>query len=113
MKESHLLYRNVVTKTERPLLERKLRFTVAATKGEYWKNQVEAVKSSSGVCKLMGWRNLKKTETPPPLYNFHLILDPAERACISRDSLLARHQATDDLSPGLLIENPGSREKRG
>ncbi|KAI0996171.1 hypothetical protein K3495_g12008 [Podosphaera aphanis] len=72
--------------------------TISAAKKEYQARRVEAITTPAEIYKLMRSSKPKQVETPPPLkHNGILITNPAERAIILRDALLARHQASDDL----------------
>ena len=81
------------------------RATVASAKREYWKIQVESMKSSSEIFKLVRWAHPRHAKIPPPiLHEGQFVSDQAERAKTPRDCLLLRHSATDDLDPCLLQE---------
>ena len=71
----------------------------------YWKGQIEQVRSPAGAFKLMRWRGASRLESTALSFEGKYITDQAERANILRDSLLARHQADDDLPPCALSGN--------
>ena len=76
-----------------------LRTTVATAKRNYWKIQVEQATSPAGAFKLMRWGGAGQLEAVPLSYEGKYVTNQLERANILRDSLLARHQAADDLPP--------------
>nr|ABW72065.1 TE1b [Blumeria hordei] len=90
----------VVTPEQRWVHAEKLRSTLRAAKKEHQTRQVEAITTPTAEFKLMRSAEPRQASSPPPLnHDGKMYADPAERAVILRDALLARHQATDDLPP--------------
>lgn len=107
-KAACLAYRAAVVDDERITSAKAYRATVASAKREYWKIQVESMKSSFEIFKLVRWAHPRQAMIPPPiLHEGNFVSDQAERAKTLRDCLLSRHSATDDLDPCLL---PGKNE---
>ncbi|KAI1005700.1 hypothetical protein K3495_g2517 [Podosphaera aphanis] len=106
-KEAHLEYRAAVLESEHIMLGKAFRDVVAKAKNEYWKKRIESMHTPSDVFNLMGWLTPRQEKIPPPLlHNGNFISDHAERATVLRDSLLARHKASEDL-PNFTISNEG------
>ncbi|KAI0991348.1 hypothetical protein K3495_g16839, partial [Podosphaera aphanis] len=86
------------TPSQRTILAKELRETIKAAKKEHQEREIEAMTTAADIFKLMRAANPQQSKIPPPLsHEGALITDPAERATILRDALLARHQASDDL----------------
>ncbi len=99
-KAAHTEYQTATAPSQRDACAKVLRMTISAAKKEYQARRVEAMTTPADIYKLMRSSKPKQAETPPPLkHNGILITNPAERATILRDALLARHQASDDLPP--------------
>ncbi|POS83591.1 hypothetical protein EPUL_004307 [Erysiphe pulchra] len=103
-KVAHFNYKDADTSSERSENIKIFRATVASAKREYWKKLVESLTSSSDVFRLMRWASPKDSGIPPQLiHQGRITSDQEERAMILRDSLPARHQASDDLLPCTLL----------
>lgn len=77
-------------------MAKSLRSTVAVAKRYNWKSQVEQVTSPADTSKLMRWWGTSRLESVAPSYEENYFIDQVKRASVSRDSLLAWHQNTDD-----------------
>lgn len=106
-KEAHLEYQAAVLESEHTMLGKAFREVAAKAKHEYWKKRIESVHTASDVLNIMGWLTPRQEIIPPSLlHNGNFISNQAERATVLRHSLLARHQASDDL-PNFTISNEG------
>ncbi|KAI0995925.1 hypothetical protein K3495_g12256, partial [Podosphaera aphanis] len=93
-------YQKATSPNLRAASARKLRETISAAKKEHCTQRFEAMTTAADIFKLMRSASPRQANIPPPLiHEGSLITNPAERATILRDALLARHQATDDLPP--------------
>lgn len=105
-KSARLDYKLAITENERKLRAKLFRATVASAKREYWKKEVEKMKTSAEAFKLSKWATPRQARIPPLILNEgKLISDQAERATILRDCLLVRNQAGNDLPPCTLAGN--------
>ncbi|KAI1007908.1 hypothetical protein K3495_g328 [Podosphaera aphanis] len=97
---THLSNAIKATETRRAVFAETLLTTIAAAKKEYQTSQVEAMTTPAAIFKLMREANPRQASPPPLLiHEGALVTEPAERATILRDALLARYLATDDLTP--------------
>ncbi|POS87151.1 hypothetical protein EPUL_001256 [Erysiphe pulchra] len=102
-KVAQLRYRTTLTDPERRIEAKNYRSVVAGAKREYCREKIDGMVSSSDTYKLMHWATPRQSVVPPPLLNNgQLVSNNEERACILRDSLLARFEASYDLSSCLL-----------
>lgn len=99
-KAIHAAYRAETIPQRRATHAKLLREAIVSAKKDYVTGKVQKMTTAMDVFKLMRSANPRQVKTPPPLsHNGSLVSDPAERATILRDALLARHESTDDLSP--------------
>lgn len=99
-KSEQAKYRTATTPSERATCAKELRAAVRAAKKEHTTRRVEAMNTPADIFKLMRAAEPRQARTPPPLqHEGSFVTDPAERAAILRDALLARHDASDDLPP--------------
>lgn len=99
-KAAQLAYQSSINTPERSIQARIYRKIVCTAKREYWKGIVERMETPKEIFKLTRWASPRQPILPPPLlHEDRIISNQAERACVLRDCLLARHDATDDLPP--------------
>ncbi|KAI1002492.1 hypothetical protein K3495_g5712, partial [Podosphaera aphanis] len=98
-KAVHAEHRVATEPTERSTTAKKLRATITAAKKEHMTRKIESMTTPDDIFKLMRTASPRQASVPPPLlHDGRLVTNQAERATILRDALLARHQASDDLS---------------
>lgn len=99
-KSVHSEYRATTAYPARASKAKELRSTIKEAKKEYMTRKIEAMTTPADVYKFMQTPSSSRASCPPPLFHDgRLVTDPAERATILRDALLARHEASDDLPP--------------
>ncbi|KAI1005978.1 hypothetical protein K3495_g2241 [Podosphaera aphanis] len=99
-KIARIEYGEAISSNLRAACVQKLRETILAAKKEHCTQQIEAMTIAADIFKLMRSASPRQAKIPPPLiHEGSLITNPAERATILRDALLARHHETDDLPP--------------
>ncbi|KAI0995414.1 hypothetical protein K3495_g12764 [Podosphaera aphanis] len=99
-KTAHAEYQKSSSPLQRAERAKKLRDTINNAKKEYLTGKVESITTSANIFKLMRGSNPRQANIPPPLnHDGRLIVDQEERATILRDTLFARHEASNDLLP--------------
>ncbi|KAI0997417.1 hypothetical protein K3495_g10768 [Podosphaera aphanis] len=98
-KAMHAEYRAATDPADRRITGKNLRTTITAAKKEHKTGKIEGMTTPADVFKLIQTSSPQQASVPPPLiHEGRMVTNQAERAEILRDELLARYQASDDLS---------------
>lgn len=93
-------YRAASTILEKTVKSKIFKSVVASAKRQHWKRRVEAMKLSLEAFQLMRWASPRRDILPPPLHHDgRFVKSQAECAEILKNSLLARHNISDDFPP--------------